>query len=210
MAATRSFPSPRSVAGILLFEISDSVGESPLIDVNRVIAWRENAAATDLLTRTFHVGLVVKPLEQLVHQPPRHTVALARVNEAKIEERDQQHFPIKLHVRKELPPVNRFMTLEDHVRHIGHVVAVMVLDEDLRPDELRRRNELNAGAEQRRIGCSDEPVLGNVSRDRRHVGDDVDEQLAARYSIEPALVDDLDLEAAPLEIMQELQCIAGL
>ena len=50
----------------------------------------------------------------------------------------------------------------------------------------------------------------NVGGDRRHVGDDVDEQLAAGDAVEPALVDRLDGEAMVAEIGQELECIAGL
>src|SRR5690242_16320099 len=63
IAATRSLP---SVAGILLFEIADRVGETPFVDVDRIITRGEDAAAADLLARSFHVGLVVQPLEQLL------------------------------------------------------------------------------------------------------------------------------------------------
>src|SRR5690242_1689811 len=47
IAATRILPS--SLAGILLFEISYRVREAPLIDVDRIVAGREDAAATNLL-----------------------------------------------------------------------------------------------------------------------------------------------------------------
>ena len=69
---------------------------------------------------------------------------------------------------------------------------------------------LHLGAEQLGLGRVDEPFVGDVGRDRRHVGDDVDEQLAARDSVEPALIDDLDVEAVLLEIMEHLQRVAGL
>ena len=98
--------------------------------------------------------LRVQPLEQLVHHPARDQVALARVDEAEVEHRDEQHFPVQLHARDELRPVDVLRSLQDHVRDIGAVVAVAVLDVDLRPDELRRRNEVHLGVEQRASGAS--------------------------------------------------------
>ena len=57
---------------------------------------------------------------------------------------------------------------------------------------------------------ADEPFVGDVGGDGRHVGDDVDEQVAARDPVEPAIVDDLDVEAVLLEVMEHLQRVAGL
>src|SRR4051794_5711784 len=109
IAATRSFP--LSLA-ILLFEIADRFGKSPLLDVDRIVARREDAAAADLLAGPLDVALVLEPLQQLVHQPRGDDAALARVDEAEIEERNQQHFPIELHVRKELAPVDLLVALQ--------------------------------------------------------------------------------------------------
>ena len=60
------------------------------------------------------------------------------------------------------------------------------------------------------LGAPNEPFVGHVGRDRRHVGDDVDEQFAAGDPVQPALVDNLNVEAMLLEIMENLQGIAGL
>src|SRR3954454_14210551 len=68
IAATRSFP---SLGGILLFEISDRFGEAPLVNIHRIVARREDAAAANLLARAFHVGLVAQPFEQVFDQPAR-------------------------------------------------------------------------------------------------------------------------------------------
>src|ERR1043165_4384295 len=96
MAATRSLPLP--LVAILLFEIADGVGEAPLIDVDRIVARREDATAADLAARSLHIRLVVQPLEQLVQEPPRYAVAFARIYEAEIEQRHQEHLPVELHV----------------------------------------------------------------------------------------------------------------
>ena len=96
------------------------------------------------------------------------------------------------------------------MRDVGAVVTVMVLDEDLRPDELGRWHELDRGTEQRRLWRVDEPLVGNMGGDRRHVGDDVDEQLAAGDAIEPAFIDNLDVEPVLLEIVEHFQRVAGL
>ena len=79
-------------------------------------------------------------------------MAFTRVDEAEVEERDQQHLPIELHVAEEPAPVDCFVALEDHVGDVGHVVAVMVLHENLRPDELGRRHEPHLCAEQLGFG----------------------------------------------------------
>src|SRR5438067_6079317 len=107
MAATRSLPLAASVAAILLFEIADGIGEAPLVDVHRIVARGEDAAAAHSSARPFHFCLVMQPLEQFVHQPSRDAMAFTRVDEAEVEERDQQHLPIELHVAEETAPVDR-------------------------------------------------------------------------------------------------------
>ena len=52
---------------ILFFEIAYGFGKAPLLDVDRIVARREDAAAADLLARPLDVILVAQPLEQLVH-----------------------------------------------------------------------------------------------------------------------------------------------
>src|SRR5690349_18452846 len=137
MAATRSSP---SVFSILLFKIPDGFGEAPLIDVDRIIARTEDASAADLLARRLHRRLVAQPSEEVVHEPAGDEVALAWIDEPEVEQRHEQHFPIELHVIEQLPPIDSVMAFEDHVRDIGGVVAMVVLNEDLRPDELGRGN----------------------------------------------------------------------
>src|SRR5438270_6183078 len=156
MAATRI---GRSLA-ILFFEIPDRVGKAPLVDVDGIVAGREDAAAADLLAWSLYVILVAQPFEQLVHDPARHHVALARIDEAEVEKRYQQHFPIELHVAEKLLPVDRLMALQDHVRDVRPVEAVMILDEDLRPNELRRRDEPDLRSEHLGLRRADEPFVG--------------------------------------------------
>src|SRR5438270_1791222 len=67
IAATRSLPSVLVV--ILLFEVADGIGEAPLINVDRIVAWREYPAAAHSPARPFHLRLVMQALEQFVHQP---------------------------------------------------------------------------------------------------------------------------------------------
>ena len=107
-------------------------------------------------------------------------------------------------------PVDRLVTFEDEVRDVRHIIAVMILDEYLGPDELRDRDEAHRSAEQLGLGRIDEPFVGHVGGHRRHVGDDIDEQLAARDAAQPTLVDDLDVKATPLAMVEHLERIAGL
>src|SRR5205085_10063085 len=86
MAATRSLRSVCTV--ILLFEIADGLRKAPLIDIDRIVARAEDAAAADLLARAFHRSLVAQPLQKFFKQPWGDHVALARVDEAEIEKRD--------------------------------------------------------------------------------------------------------------------------
>src|SRR5437764_10792069 len=87
IAATRSLPSV--LVAILLFEVTDRVGKAPLIDVDRIITRGEDTAAAHPPAGPFDVLLIAKPLEQLVHQPSGYAMALARIDEAEVEERDQ-------------------------------------------------------------------------------------------------------------------------
>ena len=135
---------------------------------------------------------------------------LARVDESEVEERDQQHLPIQLHMTEQPAPIDCVVALQDHVGDVRHIVAVMILDEDLRPNELRRWNELDGRAKQLRFRRIDEPFIGDVGGDGRHVGNDVDEQVAARDAIEPAFIDDLHVEPALLAKMEHFQRVAGL
>src|SRR3954451_7748690 len=92
IAATRSLPSV--LVAILLFEIADGVGEAPLVHVDRIVARGEDAAAAHPPARPLHFRLIMQPLEQFVHQPSWDAMAFARVDEAEVEERNQQHLPI--------------------------------------------------------------------------------------------------------------------
>ena len=96
------------------------------------------------------------------------------------------------------------------MRYVGAVVAVMVLHEDLRPDELGRRDKPDFRAEQLGFRSADEPFVGDVRRHRRHVRDHVDEHLAARDAVEPALVNDLHVEAVLLEEVEHFERVSGL
>src|SRR5690348_11926778 len=114
MAATRSF----GLLAILLFEIADGFGKSPFLDIDGIVAWREYAASADLLARRRGLRLLMQTVEKLVEQPARDHFALARIDEAEVEHRHQQHFPIELHVGKQLLPIDLAMAFQDHVRDI--------------------------------------------------------------------------------------------
>src|SRR5690348_7951657 len=75
MAAMRNLGSV--VSGILLFEVADRVGKSPLIDVDRIIARAEDPAAAHLFPRSLNVCLVMETFEKLFHEPSRDAVSLA-------------------------------------------------------------------------------------------------------------------------------------
>src|SRR5687768_1954664 len=97
------FNVPSAVVAILLFEVSDGFRIAPLLDVDRIVAWAEDAAAAHLFLWGFHVELLAQAVEQLVHQPERHEVALAGIDEAEVEQGHQQHFPIELEMGE--PPL---------------------------------------------------------------------------------------------------------
>src|SRR5215208_2716049 len=115
MAATRSLV---SFGCILLFEVPYCFGKSPLLDVDSIIARAEYAASAHAFSRPLDRRLIAKALEQLVKQPLRHRVTLARIDDAEVEDRHQQHLPIELHVGEQPLPVHAVMALEDHVRDV--------------------------------------------------------------------------------------------
>jgi hypothetical protein len=113
-------------------------------------------------------------------------------------------------VAEQLAPVDLVVAFEDDVGDVGAVVAMMILDEDLGPDELRRRDQAHRSAEQLGLGGMGEPFVGDRRGDGRHVEDDVDEQFSARDPRQPALVHHLDVVVVLLEIIEHLQRVAGL
>src|SRR3982751_3528165 len=103
IAATRS---GLSLVAILLFEIADGFRETPFLDVDRIIARRKDAPSANLLSRSLHASLVAQPLEKFVHQPFWDDIPLTRVNEAEVEQGDQKHFPVELHMAQQLVPID--------------------------------------------------------------------------------------------------------
>src|SRR5690606_41627921 len=67
--------------------------------------------------------------------------ALARIDEAEVQEMDQQHLPMNFHVLEQALPVNFIIRAQDQVGHVGAIIAVTVLDEALGPDQFRRAYE---------------------------------------------------------------------
>src|SRR5215211_6043059 len=185
------------------------VGEAPVLHGDLVVDAREHAAAADLHLRRRQLPLVPQSVEQLVHQPARHMIALGRINPAEIEEVHQQHLPVQLHIREQAPPIDLVMLLEDDVDDVGAVIAVTQLDEGLRPDELGRADDGDACAENLDLSRVREPYVAD-----RHgaVGrgiDDVEEVDALAHLGDPALVFDLDRVAELLEMAEDARAVAG-
>src|SRR5688572_16016182 len=114
---------------------ADDVGEAPFGDVGNVIARADQAAPADVDAGRRQLGLGVEPVDQLVVEPARDEVALGRVDEAEIEDVDEQDLPIELHRGEQAPPVYLLGFLEDGVGDVGAVIAVAVLEEELGEDE---------------------------------------------------------------------------
>ena len=71
-------------------------------------------------------------------------MSLGWIDEAEVQHMQKQHLPVLLHVAQEPLPVDPFALAHDQVGDIGSVIAVAVLNEGLRPDELCRGRQLHA------------------------------------------------------------------
>jgi MFS family permease len=67
---------------------------SPMFDVDQVLLSRQQGAAAQALARHRGARRGVESLQELAHDPARHSLALARVDEAEHRQVRQQHAPV--------------------------------------------------------------------------------------------------------------------
>ena len=167
-------------------------------------------AAADRGPRLRQLGLLAEALEQLVHQPAGDAPTLARVDEAEVDQLREQHLPVLLRVAEQPLPVDPLALPQEDVGDVRAVVAAAVLDEELRPDELGRRQDPHLHPIEARGADLLEPAVGD-RRDRAgRAEDQVREPGLALDLGDPALVLDLDLVAAVLEVGEDARVVAGL
>src|SRR5262249_56277216 len=94
------------------------VAKPPLSNRRLVIDRREHSTAAYLHARGRQVELPLETAEQLVHEPARHMLALARVSPTEIEKMDQQHFPVQVHVIEKTSPIDPLELLEYQMHDI--------------------------------------------------------------------------------------------
>ncbi|MNQ93081.1 hypothetical protein D3C85_1085280 [compost metagenome] len=120
-----------------------------------------------------------------------------------------QDLPVEVHLVQHGLPVDGVGLLEDDVVHIGPVIAIAILDEDLGQDQGRGRGDGHLVAVDR------DPVLAKPAvrhRDGpvRHGEDDVEEVLVVLPHLgDPALVLDIRPIAAGLEVGEDTRVVAG-
>src|SRR5690606_21563100 len=124
------------------------IGETPFTHIDFVIQAGEHAAAADSCLWWRKLPLVRQAVEKLVHQPGRHAFALAEIDEAEIEQMDEEHLPMCLQELLEPLPVYPLVGTQDEMGHVGAVIAVAVLDEELRPDQLGRSHQPHGMSQQ--------------------------------------------------------------
>src|SRR5947209_5413046 len=74
------------------------VGEPPLLDGRGVVDLREHSTAADLHARGRQLELPLEPADELVHEPARHAVALARIRPTEVEQVYPEHLPVQVRV----------------------------------------------------------------------------------------------------------------
>src|SRR5690606_19838531 len=105
------------------------------MNIDLEVSRREHAPPANARVRRWQPTLVHQPIEKLVNEPAGDLFALARIDEAEVQEMDQQHLPMNFHVLEQALPVNFIIRAQDQVGHVGAIIAVTVLDEALRSEE---------------------------------------------------------------------------
>src|SRR5215813_5422909 len=114
------------------------IGKPPLLDGCRVVDLREHSTAADLHERGRQLELPLEPADELVHQPARHAVALARIRPTEVEQVHQEHLPVQVHVAEQTSPIDPLVLFEDEVHDVCTVVTMPQLNERLGPDQVGR------------------------------------------------------------------------
>src|SRR5262245_11876859 len=150
----------RTRLSVVLMLATQHVRKPPSDYISDVVHFGEQASTAHSRARCGKSDLLLQSSQQFVEQPARDVFSLRRIDESKIEEMHQQHFPILIHVGEQKLPVDLRMLFEDEVRHIGPVVTVAVLNERLRPDQLRRPENIDFHSEQPGRSGSLNPEVG--------------------------------------------------
>src|SRR5215831_11494193 len=79
---------------------ANQIGKSPFDDVDRVVRFRIQAAATGADARSWKIDLVLEPREQFIEQPAWNALALGRVDKPEVQDMDEQHFPVLFEIRQ--------------------------------------------------------------------------------------------------------------
>jgi hypothetical protein len=154
--------------------------------------------------------LCFQSIDQLVQEPARHALALARIRPAKIEKMRQKHLPVQLHVGEQTPPIDLLMLPEDEVGDIRTVIAMPKLNEGLGPDQLRRRDHAHRRAKHLDAWRAFEPLIGHGNHAVPRGEDHVKKVFALEDLAEPTLVLDLDGVTETSEVAEDTRIIARL
>ena len=153
---------------------------------------------------------MLQPSEQLVHEPARDMLALARIGPAIIKKMNQKHLPMQVHVAEKAPPIDSIVLLEYEVRNVRPVVAMSELNESLGPDQFGRSNHAHRCAEHLDARRVLKPLIGHWRNPVRGGKDQVEEILALEDFAKPTLILDLDRITEILEMVENAGVIARL
>src|SRR5690606_17198749 len=100
-----------------------------------VLGLGEEGSSTELALVGLRL-LLARPPKELVPDPARDEVAVARVAEAEEDQVREEHRPVLVEAPEQMLPVHLLGADKDDVVDVGSVVALALADEALRPDHL--------------------------------------------------------------------------
>src|SRR5262245_46865334 len=130
------------LSNLALIFASNYVCESESRNVHGVIGDGKHSSAAHFHFRGRQFELMLEPRQEFVKHPAWNLLALRRIDEPEIQQMDQQNLPVLFHRTEHLLPVDLLMFHQYEVRNIGPIVAITVLNKNLRPDQMGDRWDL--------------------------------------------------------------------
>jgi hypothetical protein len=145
-----------------------------------------------------------------VQQRARNLFSFGGINEAEIQQVDQQNFPVLLHKAQQSLPID-FLVLEQYeMRNIGTIVAATILNENLGPNQIGHGRDLHFIIKESCRARVLEPVVRHGSNHVRRAEYDIDVKFALKDLRNPTLVIDPCLVPERTKSIQDLWVVTSL